>query len=414
MRKSTLMMFVLLLAGATLFAQEDPTTAVDKEAAEAARRSREAMAAAPLHPDATPATSGTRRPTDPAPNVADSGTNGDVIMSSPPPYNVTGVLLQPKPSWPYIVARTGTADANSGFTVYNPNTTELFRVNGAGNVGIGTAGPNAKLHVFGSELFLQNMPPDASSPSVTFLTLANRAASGAAYLWRLATASSNGGAGVVPNGLDLYEYPNNANYYCCNLRLSIRPMSTASPKLFVIDGAGNVGIGMWSPTATLHVNGNGRIDGNLVVSGDITGAKVINATYQDVAEWVDSEEQLTAGSVVIIDPEKTNHVIASTQAYDTAVAGVVSTQPGVLLGVPGDSRYKIATTGRVRVRVDATRGPIRAGDLLVSSGVAGTAMKSVPVDVGGVKMHRPGTLIGKALEPLESGAGEILVLLSLQ
>jgi len=29
-------------------------------------------------------------------------------------------------------------------------------------------------------------------------------------------------------------------------------------------------------------------------------------------------------------------------------------------------------------------------------------------------MHRPGTLIGKALEPLEKGQGEILVLLSLQ
>jgi hypothetical protein len=42
------------------------------------------------------------------------------------------------------------------------------------------------------------------------------------------------------------------------------------------------------------------------------------------------------------------------------------------------------------------------------------AMKSVAVDFGGIEMHRPGTLIGKALEPLESGQGEIMVLLSLQ
>jgi hypothetical protein len=41
-------------------------------------------------------------------------------------------------------------------------------------------------------------------------------------------------------------------------------------------------------------------------------------------------------------------------------------------------------------------------------------MKSQPIDVGGIKIHRPGTLIGKALEPLPSGHGEILVLLSLQ
>jgi hypothetical protein len=41
-------------------------------------------------------------------------------------------------------------------------------------------------------------------------------------------------------------------------------------------------------------------------------------------------------------------------------------------------------------------------------------MKSLPIDVGGVRIHRPGTLIGKALEPLAKGTGEILVLLSLQ
>ena len=74
----------------------------------------------------------------------------------------------------------------------------------------------------------------------------------------------------------------------------------------------------------------------------------------------------------------------------------------------------MATTGRVKVRVDATRAPIKVGDLLVTSDVPGTAMKSEPIVVGGRKMHAPGTIIGKALEPLESGTGEILVLLCLQ
>jgi hypothetical protein len=41
-------------------------------------------------------------------------------------------------------------------------------------------------------------------------------------------------------------------------------------------------------------------------------------------------------------------------------------------------------------------------------------MYSHPVDVAGIKMHRPGTLIGKALKSLDKGEGEILVLLSLQ
>jgi len=74
----------------------------------------------------------------------------------------------------------------------------------------------------------------------------------------------------------------------------------------------------------------------------------------------------------------------------------------------------MATTGRVRVKVDGTKGPIHIGDLLVTSDVPGVAMKSEAVNLGGVQIHRPGTLIGKALEPLEKGKGEILVLLSLQ
>ena len=66
------------------------------------------------------------------------------------------------------------------------------------------------------------------------------------------------------------------------------------------------------------------------------------------------------------------------------------------------------------MKVDTTDGPIQIGDLLVTSTREGFATKSVPIEIGGARMHRPGTLIGKALEPLTSGTGEILVLLSLQ
>ena len=96
------------------------------------------------------------------------------------------------------------------------------------------------------------------------------------------------------------------------------------------------------------------------------------------------------------------------------VAGVVSTQPGVILGEAGPNRVLVATTGRVRVRVNANRYPIHIGDLLVTSNMPGVAMKSQPFRVHGQIMHRPGTIIGKALESLSGGEGTILVLLSLQ
>ena len=144
------------------------------------------------------------------------------------------------------------------------------------------------------------------------------------------------------------------------------------------------------------------VDGNLA------------AKYQDVAEWVPSSEQLPTGTVVVLDSTKSNQVIASSLSYDTRVAGVISEQPGIALGEGGENKVLVATTGRVRIKVDASRAPIHIGDLLVTSDIPGVAMKSEPVNIGGIQLHRPGTLIGKALEPLAKGSSEILVLLSLQ
>ena len=149
-------------------------------------------------------------------------------------------------------------------------------------------------------------------------------------------------------------------------------------------------------------------------AGTISATKVLNAVYQDVAEWVPSASTLAPGTVVVLDPADGRRVTASSCAYDTAVAGVVSENPGIVLGRAAEDKAQIATTGRVRVRVDATRAPIGVGDLLVTSDLPGTAMRSQPMSVDGVALHRPGTIIGKALEPLASGKGEILVLLSLQ
>ena len=74
----------------------------------------------------------------------------------------------------------------------------------------------------------------------------------------------------------------------------------------------------------------------------------------------------------------------------------------------------VAQSGRVRVKADARYGAIKIGDLLVTSPTPGYAMRSRPMRVAGQALHRPGTLLGKALEALPSGRGEILVLLTLQ
>lgn len=259
--------------------------------------------------------------------------------------------------------------------------TGLFQ-NNVGNVGIGTTTPDlyAKLHVYnaaGAGMDIQSANA-AGWARLRFVT--------GTHTWGWFAGDST--QADAPNKLGLYDY-------------------TAGGFRMMIDGSGNVGIGTTSPTKKLDVAGD------LNASGTITAGN-INAKYQDVAEWVQSSQTLSAGTVVVLDQTKSNQVIASSQAYDTRVAGVISLQPGIALGENGAGKVLVATTGRVKVKVDATAGPIHVGDLLVTSDREGVAKRSEPLNLGGVQIHRPGTLIGKALEPLESGGGEILVLLSLQ
>jgi len=170
----------------------------------------------------------------------------------------------------------------------------------------------------------------------------------------------------------------------------------------LIDTNGNVGIGTSNPTALLHVVGDAIIDGNIA------------AKYQDVAEWVPTTTRISPGTVVVIDALNGTRVLPAAEPYDTRVAGVVSAKPGILLGEPGDDKVSVAHSGRVKVKADARYGAIAVGDMLVSSATLGFARRSTPIEVNGIAMHRPGTILGKALEPLKEGTGEILVLLTLQ
>jgi hypothetical protein len=308
---------------------------------------------------------------------------------------------------------------SGGFAFRNASQVNFYITNG-GNVGIGTAGPNYKVDMSTSSANTQLRFGSSTADSGGFLisTTADQAivAGGTSYNGTNFVAKSTAASFFDALQGTLQFYTNG----------SLIAGNTYTPtERMRIDTTGNVGIGTPAPSAKLHVAGTTNLRGdvsigtassnaNLDVQGSVTISGNIAAKYQDVAEWVPASRSITAGSVVVLDTQQSNHVLPSSRAYDTRVAGVVSASPGVILGEGGAGKVMVATTGRVRVKVDATSGPIRVGDLLVTSDKEGIAMKSVPLDLGGTPIHRPGTLIGKALEPLEKGVGEILVLLSLQ
>lgn len=279
-------------------------------------------------------------------------------------------------------------DGGGGSRIFLPAYVGNAYFNHIGNIGIGVTTPTSKLANTATNVL------DASGTGVN----------AGAITWR---TNAQGYAMAARNDSNSVALSNGllVSIAATDVNSNALSVDSGAASRFAVRADGQVRIG-GEPVGTLASD-------KLVVNGTIRGANII-ATYQDVAEWVPTTEHLEAGNVVVVARGAENTVVRSVTSYDTRVAGVVSAQPGLTLGVPGDSKAMIATTGRVKVRVDATRAPIEAGDLLVTSDIPGMAMRSEPVDLGGVKIHRPGTLIGKALEPLRSGQGEILVLLSMQ
>src|SRR5262249_34169388 len=127
---------------------------------------------------------------------------------------------------------------------------------------------------------------------------------------------------------------------------------------------------------------------------------------------------LRPGDVLVVGPRGT--VTKSSRPSSTLVAGVYSTRPAVLaVGKHGidDSLaglVPVALLGVVPTKVSAENGPIKAGDLLVTSRTPGYAMKAPRLVVGGVAVYPTGAILGKALQPLARGKGVIRVLVMLR
>jgi len=124
-------------------------------------------------------------------------------------------------------------------------------------------------------------------------------------------------------------------------------------------------------------------------------------TGVDLAEWFPATQDVESGDVLVASGTPV-HVESSTSAYQKGLMGVVTTQPGLILGEEGESTFSalVALAGRVPVNVSDENGAIQIGDYLTSSAtLPGYAMKATTA----------GPVIGMAMESFSAGTGQITV-----
>jgi hypothetical protein len=184
---------------------------------------------------------------------------------------------------------------------------------------------------------------------------------------------------------------------------------------------GNVGLGTIAPGAKLEVNGNILLtkgsQASITFSDGTTQSTAFTGVVNggDYAESVDvtgDRAGYEPGDVLVIDSNSPGRFLKSAEPYSTSVTGIYSTKPGTVGRRQETPRtadeVPMALMGIVPTHVSAENGPIRPGDLLVTSSKLGYAMK------GTDRSRMLGAVIGKALGSLESGKGVVEVIVTLQ
>lgn len=297
-------------------------------------------------------------------------------------YCIAGSCIQSWNSWSGSQTFTGTVDVNSpqGLVVGNPS--------------YNYSNYSTDEAIFAGSIALQNMG-GSNYVGVEFKE-GNQPTSGSMFLGINPSVGGTGGELQFLNG-------------------------TGQP-IMAVENGGAIGIGTTIPGAALEVNGTVLIDTTGTNGLTFSGAPGTQTTpwtgvlcggdYAEEVDPVGDKKTYEAGDVLVITDGAEGDVQKSAEPYSTMVAGIYATKPGVVgrrESLPKNAEdLPMAMVGIVPTKVTAENGPIRKGDLLVTSSRPGFAMK------GTERNRMLGAVIGKAMGSLNSGAGVIEVLVTLQ
>jgi hypothetical protein len=144
------------------------------------------------------------------------------------------------------------------------------------------------------------------------------------------------------------------------------------------------------------------------------GTQVGGADFAESVRVGKSDIPYGPGDLLVVDETADRQITRAARPYSTLVAGIHSTTPGILAAPRGidqpsaHAEVPVAIIGIVPCKVSAENGPIRRGDLLVTSATPGHAMK------GTDRSRMLGAVVGKAMGSLPAGTGVVEVLVTLQ
>ena len=290
-----------------------------------------------------------------------------------------------------------------------------------GNVGIGTAGPAYKLDVAGQIHTSSGVVfPDGTTQATAFnpsagLTLpagitVNSTAAGQISEW--VRGSASGDANLV---LSAASGNGNAFWFTATDNiLQIGGIGNNEPAAGAINVLwnGDVGIGTTSPQAALEINGSLRFTADGSVQTSAWTGVLCGGDYAESVDVTGNRTNYEPGDVLVLDGDNPGKMLKSIEAYSSSVSGIYSTKPGTVgrrqTTAKSPDEVPMAVIGIVPAKVSAENGPIKVGDLLVTSSTSGYAMK------GTDRSRMLGAVVGKAMAKLETGTGVIEVLVTLQ
>lgn len=145
------------------------------------------------------------------------------------------------------------------------------------------------------------------------------------------------------------------------------------------------------------------------------GSFVSGSDFAEALPAVGDGENYEPGDVLVLASDGSG-VEKTSEPSSRRIIGVYSTRPAILgADKQGDTRVDsndipVAILGIVPTKVTTENGPIRVGDLLVTASTPAHAMKAKSITVNEVEIYPTGTILGKALEPLQNTEGVIKVL----